>query len=535
MRTPSHQNSLLRGRDRRVASPSLAVARRRAAPTAIVLLALATTLTPSHATDWTNSGANAGRNSAVDVVGPSSASVRWAGARSSLIAWLPVTDATSLYTVRQPKWPDQQPNDAFIVAHDLVSGVERWARVLPYNTGDWIPWVGGVNGGRVYCSRSGNGASISAKLFALDVADGHTLWESTVLQDMGSYDGLVFAADGDPVVASFQDIWRFNAEDGALVWHSTRVGSVSGNCGGAVHGNALYVADAAAGGHVMVKYDLTTGARLYQSPLMPGFTIQNTPMVGPDGTVYLNRAQSNVTVDFYYAFTDTGSGFVEKWHVGGMSGAGAELGVGPDGSVYVITPGPRISRLDPNDGSVMHQTAILSGFSTARFAIDGLGRVFFSNGAFATGRLYSFEADLTPRWDVAVTNINIGGPTLAVDGTLIACGVGTDLRAFYTPSADVPALATRLGFDLLPAFPNPFTGDTELRLVTERPADLHMDVIDANGRIVRRLLDHSMLAGESRTRWDGMSDDGRRVAAGAYFVRLTDGRGTATRRVVLLR
>ncbi|MBK8229054.1 MAG: PQQ-binding-like beta-propeller repeat protein [Candidatus Eisenbacteria bacterium] len=490
----------------------------------------------ARADDWTNSGGNSGRNGLSTAAGPSAPTLRWSGSRSSLISWLPVTDATSVYTVRQPKWPDQQPNDAYVVAQDLATGTEQWATVLPYQAGDWIPWVGGVNGGRVYASRSGNGASISARLVALDAANGSILWQTAILQDMGSYDGMVFAPDGDPIVASFEDIWRFNAEDGALVWHAARVGSVSGTCGGAIFGNALYVADAVPGGHALVRYDLTTGTRLYQSPTMPGFTIQNTPMVGPDGTVYLNRAQNNAAVDFYYAFTDTGSQFVQKWQVGGMAGANAELGIGPDGSVYAITSGPRISRLDPDDGSVLNQSAVLAGFSSARFAIDRNGRVFFSNGAFASGRLYSYEADLTPRWNVAVPNINIGGPTLAADGTLIVCGTGTDLRAFFTPTVDAPELALSVAAAGLRAVPNPFARETAIHFVLPGEERASIEVFDAQGARVRRLSDsRDFSAGEHLLTWDGASDDGRPLASGVYYVVLRAGRWSETTRALLVR
>jgi hypothetical protein len=250
----------------------------------------------------------------------------------------------------------------------------------------------------------------------------------------GSYDGVIFADNGDLIVASFQQIWRIRASDGSTAWTASRVASVSGNCGAARFGNAVYVADAAAGGNVIKRYDLATGAFQYTSAVMPGFLSQHTPMVGPDGTVYYNRAQNNPTVDFFYAFTDTGSAFVQKWAVPSMPGAGAEYGCGPDGTVYMVQPGEILTRLDPATGAVLQTWPTPLGYSTTRFAIDADGRVFVSNGGFGTGRLFAFERDLVPRWSVPVANINIGGPCLASDGTLFVAGVGSDLRAYRTPS-----------------------------------------------------------------------------------------------------
>jgi hypothetical protein len=230
--------------------------------------------------DWSNSGGNARRNGLSDTTGPKAADLLWSGGRSSIISWLPMTEDNRLFVIRQTGWPGSQ-HDSPIVAMDLSTGEELWTKEIPYNTNDWTTWIAGVKNGQVYASRSGNGASVKSNLYALDAESGDTLWVSVDLIDAGPYDGVVFAQDGDPVVASFTDIWRINAEDGTTVWHTSRLGSVSGSCGGALSGDAFYVADVTAGGHIIVRYNLNTGQRLYESLVMPGFTLQNTPMVDP--------------------------------------------------------------------------------------------------------------------------------------------------------------------------------------------------------------------------------------------------------------
>lgn len=508
----------------------------RRIPTLVLgTLLTAGSLAAAGAADWTNSGGNAGRHGLSGQIGPSSAELLWSGSRASLIAWLPVTEGERVFTVRQPDWPYNQPHDAYVVAHDITTGEELWAIEIPYESGDWIPWVGGVDSGIVYASRAGNGASVSAPLYALDAADGSILWVSEDVIDAGAYDGMVFAPNGDPVIGSFQDIWRISALDGSTVWHAARTGSVSGTCGGAIFGDAFYVADATGGGNILVRYDLATGERLYQSPVMDGFTIQNTPMVDPAGTVYLNRAQNNPAVDFYYAFTDDGTQFSEKWHVPGMGGATAEFGVGPDGSLYFVTDGPRLSRIDPDTGAILTSTDVLNGFSKARVAVDADGNVYLGNGAFATGRLYAYEADLTPRWEVAVTNINIGGPSLGAHGTLIVCGVGTDMRAFRTEDPagitwHAPGEAD--GLRITP------TLTRQRATITYRLAEagpVRLQVYDAAGRCVQTLLSNSRQdAGEHVLHWAGRDGDGHRLPAGSYHVRLRAGEAQQEGKLLLL-
>jgi hypothetical protein len=52
--------------------------------------------------------------------------------------------------------------------------------------------------------------------------------------------------------------------------------------------------------------------------------------------------------------------------------------------------------------------------------------------------MYCFTADLQLLWDVPVTNINIGGPALGSNGTVLVCGVGTDVRAYRATTPPCP-------------------------------------------------------------------------------------------------
>jgi outer membrane protein assembly factor BamB len=397
---------------------------------------------------WSNSGGNAGRNGQTAAIGPADATVLWNGGPSSIIAWQPVIEGDRVFAVRQTGFPPEPASDESpVMAFNLETGAQLWRRDLPWLTGDWTTWVAGVNNGKVYASRAGNGASVKAVLYALDAATGAILWQSAEKIDAGAYDGVVFAPNGDPVVASFTRIWRISAVDGSTVWSVSRVGSVSGNCGGAIHNGAIYVADAIVGGHAIKKFDLATGAFLYQSPQMPGFTIQNTPMVSPDGTIYLSRVQNNTAVDYFYAINDDGSSMSIRWSAPAEWSTRSEFAVAPDGDVYMFAPGKFLQKRRASDGVVVAQfeEAITADSFGPRMAVDANGTLFVSNGAFSDGNIKAMPSDLSSvLWSANVTNINIGGPAIADDGTLVVAGNGTQLRAYK--SAGCPADFDGSGF-----------------------------------------------------------------------------------------
>jgi flagellar hook assembly protein FlgD len=62
-----------------------------------------------------------------------------------------------------------------------------------------------------------------------------------------------------------------------------------------------------------------------------------------------------------------------------------------------------------------------------------------------------------------------------------------------------------------------------------------VEVYDVSGRLVKRLADGKMPAGQHRVSWDCRDSDGRPAANGTYFFRLSAGGEWAVSRVALIR
>jgi len=114
---------------------------------------------------------------------------------------------------------------------------------------------------------------------------------------------------------------------------------------------------------------------------------------------------------------------------------------------------------------------------------------------------------------------NAGGyATLLPDGTVAVPGTG---------------LPRELA--LAPPDPNPARGASALRFALPRDARVSLTVHDAAGRLVRRLVDGPVAAGERAVIWDGRDEAGAVVPGGLYFCRLEAEGRVLTARLAALR
>ncbi len=94
----------------------------------------------------------------------------------------------------------------------------------------------------------------------------------------------------------------------------------------------------------------------------------------------------------------------------------------------------------------------------------------------------------------------------------------------------------RRGLRLHPPVPNPTTGSVLLAFELTGRSDVAVDVVDVGGSRVRALARGTMDAGLHSVTWNGVGENGHRVAPGVYFFRLSvNGGPSERRRVVIVR
>jgi hypothetical protein len=97
------------------------------------------------------------------------------------------------------------------------------------------------------------------------------------------------------------------------------------------------------------------------------------------------------------------------------------------------------------------------------------------------------------------------------------------------------ALTYRLANRLEQNVPNPFNPTTSIKYSITEDADVRLAIYDVAGRHVRTLVEQRQRANVYRVVWDGVNDQGDRVASGVYFYKLVAGTFTSTRKMMLLK
>lgn len=106
---------------------------------------------------------------------------------------------------------------------------------------------------------------------------------------------------------------------------------------------------------------------------------------------------------------------------------------------------------------------------------------------------------------------------------------------FYDPAGapDTPAVQT--GLILAANRPNPFRDETSLHLILPAEASTRVEILSADGRLVRSIHRGPLGPGAARLTWNGRNDRGEAQPSGVYYVRAGSGNQQRTRSIRLLR
>jgi hypothetical protein len=115
--------------------------------------------------------------------------------------------------------------------------------------------------------------------------------------------------------------------------------------------------------------------------------------------------------------------------------------------------------------------------------------------------------------------------------TLVVIGESGAEAAWFSRTVRVGSALLELEQNV----PNPFNPETSISFVLPSAAPVRLEIFDVEGRLVSTLVDRTMPSGRHQFRWDGLDRRGAPVATGTYFYRLTAGKRSLSRKMLLLK
>ncbi|MBP7310703.1 MAG: choice-of-anchor J domain-containing protein, partial [Candidatus Cloacimonetes bacterium] len=91
----------------------------------------------------------------------------------------------------------------------------------------------------------------------------------------------------------------------------------------------------------------------------------------------------------------------------------------------------------------------------------------------------------------------------------------------------------QLSTKLMSAFPNPFNPNTNLRYSLKEAGNVAIDVYNLKGQLIRSFKASHSSPGFYQVAWDGRDNNGQLVSSGIYMYRMSSGRYSATKKMIL--
>ncbi len=90
-------------------------------------------------------------------------------------------------------------------------------------------------------------------------------------------------------------------------------------------------------------------------------------------------------------------------------------------------------------------------------------------------------------------------------------------------------------FGLVGSSPSPFSATTRVSFATAARGQVSLEVCDASGRVVKKLVDGTREPGVHSVTWDGRDEAGKELPSGVYFYSLSCGAKVSSLKTVLIR
>ncbi len=96
---------------------------------------------------------------------------------------------------------------------------------------------------------------------------------------------------------------------------------------------------------------------------------------------------------------------------------------------------------------------------------------------------------------------------------------------------DIPMLTTKLGGN----YPNPFNPETTISYSLKENQNVKIEIYNVKGQLVRTLVNQPQTAGDHTVIWTGTDNTNRPVASGLYYYKMTAGKYSSSKKMILMK
>lgn len=216
----------------------------------------------------------------------------------------------------------------------------------------------------------------------------------------------------------------------------------------------------------------------------------------------------------------------------------------------------RFTGIDSSDGYTYLRAFSASGDSGDILRTKLVGTAVQGFNA-SPGCITGFTAVTSGEWQCLIAEGSLGTSDTVIKTKLSGTGVqtqscdsGYDIINFSTYGPDAEGyvylgitcelagveeerVETKHIFELGPIIPNPFLQQTQICYSIAEQGKVSLKVYDYTGRKVAKLTDTEQEPGTYSVKWDGKDENGKKVRAGIYFVRL-EASEVKTRKIVVI-
>lgn len=434
-------------------------------------------------------------------------------------------------------------------------------------------------------------------LYALNGEDGSILWEYSIPYSGNSSSPLIadLDSDGKPevVFASDGSLLAFQGESGDLIW-AMPIGSspiAVSPCTGDLDGDGTPEVIFSRG--ETKAYDGETGALLWtaDSCYSSNYTSPAVEDIDLDGSDEVLVYAIISDVPSIAAFDGADGSILwasPTMYGGGSTPAFADLDMDGYPEVISCISNGLLYVFNAVDGSVkwfkeFKDTQILSSPCVAD--LDGNGSLEIVIGLYEAKKLRAYTCTGDLIWSTTLNDLPLATPAVAdidgdqvmeiiqplTSGSLLIFNAETGIQEYSfslgSPIASSPAIgdldgdgyhdfvfgthankimamtAVPQGIDTqsdystlnLSVSPNPFIHSSSISYELSQSGFVSIEIFDLSGRIVSRIENSELSAGQHSAEWNGTNQSGESVSPGFYLCRVTHGELTETIGLCLLR